>query len=850
MDTKKEILSYFNLNSKRLPMSTMDLSNEFNLSRSVMSHYLNNLNKQGLIKKIDGRPVLWDIKNSERSKEYSFDDFIGSNGSLKSVVSQCKAAVNYPPNGLSIVITGNSGVGKSFLAREVYKYAISNNIISTKAPFVTLNCADYANNPELLSSILFGYVRGAFTGANEDKPGLLEQANGGYLFLDEVHRLSSENQEKLFSFIDNGKFRRVGENKHSRTSKARLLFATTEKVNDVLLETFRRRISIAVELPDYKDRPVNERLNMIYSIFYRESKRIDKKIRIKNEFLDKLMKFNSKGNIGQLKNEIKVSCATAYNNQIKSETITIGSLHSANNNVKDSIIIDSTEKLDFDNNQRYLPYSQKIEQMIISLNKSDSNTFQKDCYLAKESIKSQSEIELDLLEQPLYGSIKSSVEKIIVNQFGIKLDFDVSRILYRLYAADSFIKNTELQPLIKKIASAFPRTNHVAEYYLKNSNCILNIKDEYFEIILTLLLIGNIDESIKMRALLLAHGDYTATSIQSVVNRLCGEYILDAIDMPINTGIKEIVSQTKDMFDTYDTSKGIVMVVDMGSLNQIYSEIKNHINGHLLVVDNLTTATALDIALKIQSKSKFKQIAIDAENEYRIHSKYYSGYSNKKNVIISCISGLGISEKIKEIMLPYFPNNIQINTIDYYDLKNKIHQNDEHYFDTTLLILTTTSLPGSLKIPKINIYNLLDEKGEKKFSKILSAYLNDEAIGKVNQELIRFFSIEGVSERLSFLNPKVIIKEVEDVIDKYESYYHAKWDGKIKLNFYMHISLMIERLIIGRSEVAPEVEINKEEKKFIEVSKKIFQPLENKYNVTVNTYELSLMYEVFKTINE
>jgi Transcriptional regulators containing an AAA-type ATPase domain and a DNA-binding domain len=152
--------------------------------------------EDGLVVKIEGRPVLWDLTESKSNKEIlPFNDFIGSNGSLKNVVSQCEAAVNYPPNGLSIIITGNSGVGKSFLAKQIYNYAVSSKSIASNAPFLTLNCADYANNPELLSSILFGYVRGAFTGANEDKSGLLEQADGGYLFLDEVHRLSSENQE-------------------------------------------------------------------------------------------------------------------------------------------------------------------------------------------------------------------------------------------------------------------------------------------------------------------------------------------------------------------------------------------------------------------------------------------------------------------------------------------------------------------------------------------------------------------------------------------------------------------------------------------------------------------------------
>lgn len=61
-----------------------------------------------------------------------------------------------------------------------------------------MNCADYANNPELVSSMLFGYVKGAYTGADESKEGLLKEANGGYLFLDEVHRLKQRKSGKAF----------------------------------------------------------------------------------------------------------------------------------------------------------------------------------------------------------------------------------------------------------------------------------------------------------------------------------------------------------------------------------------------------------------------------------------------------------------------------------------------------------------------------------------------------------------------------------------------------------------------------------------------------------------------------
>ncbi len=66
------------------------------------------------------------------------------------------------------------------------------------------NCAEYANNPELLTSKLFGHAKGAFTGADRAVSGLIETSNGGVLFIDEVHRLPPEGQEKLFHFMDNG----------------------------------------------------------------------------------------------------------------------------------------------------------------------------------------------------------------------------------------------------------------------------------------------------------------------------------------------------------------------------------------------------------------------------------------------------------------------------------------------------------------------------------------------------------------------------------------------------------------------------------------------------------------------
>ena len=86
----------------------------------------------------------------EVRREDVFDTMIGADGSQKNVIERCKAAVSYPPDGLPILITGESGVGKSFLARLIHQYAVSSAVISESAPLVVLNCADYASGCKTL----------------------------------------------------------------------------------------------------------------------------------------------------------------------------------------------------------------------------------------------------------------------------------------------------------------------------------------------------------------------------------------------------------------------------------------------------------------------------------------------------------------------------------------------------------------------------------------------------------------------------------------------------------------------------------------------------------------------------
>lgn len=180
-------------------------------------------------------------------KKDAFSGIIGSQRSLSMQVEQAKAAAMYPPIGLHTLIVGETGVGKSILAEAMYKFMV-NNKDSETIPFVELNCADYAENPQLLTAQLFGYKKGAFTGAESNREGLIDQANQGILFLDEVHRMPPDGQEMLFQLIDKGVYRRLGD-RDLRKAQVMIIAATTEDIETSLLNTFRRRIPMVITVP-------------------------------------------------------------------------------------------------------------------------------------------------------------------------------------------------------------------------------------------------------------------------------------------------------------------------------------------------------------------------------------------------------------------------------------------------------------------------------------------------------------------------------------------------------------------------------------------------------------------------
>ncbi|MGL4572636.1 MAG: sigma 54-interacting transcriptional regulator [Clostridium sp.] len=295
-------------------VTTNEICKTLDIERSNISKNLNSLVKEGRLYKNSTRPVKYYLKDNDNvdfTIRCPLDTLSHLYPSLTDVTKLAKTAILYPPNGMNSLIIGETGSGKSMLAKLMHDYAIS-FFKDKDMPFIHFNCSDYSNNVQLLSSHLFGVKKGTFTGATEDRVGLIEKADGGILFLDEIHNLPSEGQEMLFLFMDTGYFRRFGEVSKKIKSSVRIICATNEDINQTLLSTFLRRISIKLKIPSLNERSIEERLNLVETFLKDESLNLNKKIYISYNAMLCFISYDCPYNIGQLKNDIKLAVANAY----------------------------------------------------------------------------------------------------------------------------------------------------------------------------------------------------------------------------------------------------------------------------------------------------------------------------------------------------------------------------------------------------------------------------------------------------------------------------------------------------------------------------------------------------------
>jgi DNA-binding NtrC family response regulator len=221
---------------------------------------------------------------------------VGASEAMRTLLHEAARAAQ---SDAKVLVTGESGVGKDLLARHIHLHSVR-----ARHPIRALNCAGVPET--LLESELFGHVRGSFTGAYRDKPGLLAQADGGTLFLDEVGEMSLRMQALLLRFLETGEIQPVGANGFAARVDVRLIAATNRNLGDLVAQgqfredlLYRMRV-IHFYVPALRERPEDIRPLVDFLLT-----RLPRRVRFTEAAMAALEAYRWPGNVRELQNVIE-----------------------------------------------------------------------------------------------------------------------------------------------------------------------------------------------------------------------------------------------------------------------------------------------------------------------------------------------------------------------------------------------------------------------------------------------------------------------------------------------------------------------------------------------------------------
>lgn len=908
MDIRKEekiIEALIHLeNKKNSGISAYELSQYMKMDRANVSRYLNNLFKEKRVDKSTGRPVLYSSINHEKienleennqiitengliTKKDSLERLVGADLSLKLPIQQAKAAMLYPPRGLHTLILGETGVGKSLFAEMMYSFAKESGVLKESAPFIRFNCADYADNPQLVVAQIFGVKKGAFTGADSDKDGLLKKADGGILFLDEIHRLSHQGQEMLFTFIDKGVFRRLSDTETQMKAEVQIISATTEDPQSFMLKTFTRRIPMTITLPPLRERTLEERYLLLESFVKEESVRLGKSIYINKNSIISFLLYDCNNNIGQLRSDIQLSCAKAFLNykinRNNSILIDQSELHARIQkgiiNLKsyrkevEKISNNMSDIVQFSNKKNVLPSFDLVE------TESEKDTVNLSFYSMiekkMEQLKAQGideskmndllNIDLEQYFKKYISSLSNEIEKSELSKVvDIKLINIVEEMLkiaskklnrgfeQKVYFGLALHLQASIERMTLGIKINHPKLNFIRAQYREEfivAMEIVKIVENEFNLHAPLDEIGYITmflaagreengESVeeKVKVLVIMHGRNTATSMVEVANTLIGEDYINALDMPLTMKAEDMLKIAKEEVSKMKNEKGVLMLVDMGSLINFGGIISSELGIPIKTIDMVTTLTVIEAGRKALNGRTLENIYASSQEIGRLSIQMEKeDYTIEKKVAIitTCFTGEGAAEKIKNRIISSLSDSSKVKIIpldifDKQDFFKKIKSIKEKH--TILAIVGTVNMfiDGVPFIPAQKIF--LNEGIEQL-----------ETLIAIEQEFLEIMQSLESQINIKNINYKNMVANIRNMMLNVEESLQIKIKHDIKIGILIHTILLIERLLNGKKEV----KFNNLEqyrydrnKEFILI-KKSLKIIENVYKINVGDNELA-----------
>lgn len=890
-NTRTEILQYLIRQTQIMdfncfdPFTAKSISDFLNISRNLASQYLNQFVKEDWVIKINCRPVYFlhretlermkhvtrlnasygslntlreEIEKKESSK-LNFSKAVGCHSSLSYCIDQCKASIKYPPDGIPVAITGAAGTGKSFLARLTFEYTLDHKILPPDTRYLVFDCSGLRADSEKLNASFFG------------EQGYLSRDKPVFIVFKEAHLLPGSFQLHLVSF-----FEKLEHSMGNSLAPVRIIFTSSQCSKSLFQRQLQSRIPVTIILPGLSERMIQEKEELILAFLSQEKDRLRKELYIANSLYQFLLSYDFTDHITGLKNCVRSLCANAFLNHSEHNSRLVlyvyhlpdqllSSFQLTQEPDKEEALMDVGHLLEKEAAQKRFSHYSMLLSAFQDMSVMQGSPVK--CFETLYRLMNQYydfimfQVNDANLKVKAFSQIAGQILDSMVSRYNIHLSVNaamiVSKCLYHSLQMESLLDNwmanheaqiKDSQKYLERMMSHhFQLSGKVADLLFFSLGIKMNPVDiMFFSVYIHYS--NRIISALPVTSLIICHGYSTASSIADVVNRVLGNQVFQAIDMPLDTGPEKIVEQVKTFIQKNLVRSELLILVDMGSLESLGEHLSGISGINVGIINGASTSMALRIGSAVLRHKSMGAIFREAA-EYSVASyRMYPNLKKEEAILIISENSIETTEKIASLFLSSLPRklNINIQSYDYFQLaKNGL--SDSAFEKYNVLFICGTIDPNIPQVPFVYISDLISQNNLDILDHILEQHLDTDELRIFNNNILRDFTLQNLIEQLIILEPKKLILYVQDMVERLQYLSHIRLNPRLLISLYLHISCMVERLVthdpISSHEIQREFEEQHDD--FIRMAKESFNQISVHYGVSIPVSEIAYLYEYF-----
>ena len=831
-ETQTDLLNYLSSLTCKLQAEQLDafttqaISRELLISRNLASQHLNAFVRSGLVVKAGAHPVYYFHKRSlerlfqERIEqdtypsvgalfalsdawnEKGFSRAIGHDLSLAPCIEQCCAALHYPGHGLPILLVGPVGVGKGFMSRLMFEYALDAGLLPKDSDYLELDAEDFVFSSRGTSAKTINAALDEIFSTH--KSAMLVVRNADQLDVASLDALISK--------------------QGSDDVSVRLVFATTASLASGGANRLSRRIPIVASIPSLEERTPGEREDLVLHFLKMESRRMETDIFISRSAFTVLAHAEFNENVRELISCITNCCAEAYLSKV-GERLEIQAYHlpahilDVNSDFDNTDDEHASEFIDVTRaraSKRAGLLVQLLDQMLTAYERSKTTDG-----MYRELRTSLLDTMRDFgdalafdhsgayVKSAAYEGLLGAALEHVGQTHGITLSRRCSLLLAREIciqlrpAADLArwrgLRAPDIVELYARVSEREEIARVVTDQIAVSVAGVLGVNlDALTRLLLLLELCEELGSQVKRTSmgLVISHGYATASSIADAANRILHAHVFEAIDMTYEQQMVDIVPSLQKLLNRYAYCDEIVLLVDMGALEEIYKELRLISSVTLGVVNNISTGLAVEIGSGLISGRKLNEVLEGATKACSWHYRIIERTNREPAILVCSENGLEAAENLRALVVASVNKEIPLRFVacDRHQLfdEEAVNRLLAKYDVRAIIGTFGAQLPG---VCRIALEDIIAGHGSSILDEALSGYLNPEEMAALHDNLVKNITLRSVVESITILNPVKLFEEVERAVGRLQTLSGNRIENGLVIGLYVHLCCLVERLV-------------------------------------------------------